>query len=227
MNDNPTPSLQERLGYDKDSKEKLPWEHYLGEYRQGDPVEMAERTGIEYEESSRCLILPFLGSTYKISHPDFKVTHLPDERLYYPLEEMIQARILTARFLLRGAKTYGSGAFRTYREMPWGDVYLRQFDGRCIKRLAFSWGNRIANFCAVMDHLQAEKTGHGDASYRIELFPGYRMELILWEGDEEFSPSAQILFSDNFPASFQAEDMAVAGDVIIGSLKAFGKALGK
>mgnify|MGYP000594588565 CR=1 FL=1 len=35
--------------------------------------------------------------------------------------------------------------------------------------------------------------------------------MILWEGDEEFPPSSQILFSDNFPVSFQAEDMAGYG----------------
>jgi len=48
--------------------------------------------------------------------------------------------------------------------------------------------------------------------------------MLLWEGDDEFPPSSQILFSDNFPVSFAAEDMAVMGDVIIGSLKAFLKA---
>ena len=51
--------------------------------------------------------------------------------------------------------------------------------------------------------------------------------MILWEGDEEFPPSSQILFSDNFPVSFQAEDMAVMGDVIIGSLKAYLKCVQK
>ncbi len=49
--------------------------------------------------------------------------------------------------------------------------------------------------------------------------------MILWEGDDEFPPSSQILFSDNFPISFQAEDMAVMGDVIIGSLKSFAKCI--
>ena len=39
--------------------------------------------------------------------------------------------------------------------------------------------------------------------------------------DDEFPPSAQILFSDNFPAAFtQGEDMAVVGDVTIDMLKA-------
>ena len=60
--------------------------------------------------------------------------------------------------------------------------------------------------------------------YELSIYPGYQIQMILWEGDEEFPPSSQILFSDNFPVSFAAEDMAVMGDVIIGSLKAFLKA---
>ena len=50
------------------------------------------------------------------------------------------------------------------------------------------------------------------------------LRFLLWEGDEEFPPSAQILFSDNFPLAFvQGEDMAVVGDVSIGVLKAMSK----
>ena len=60
-----------------------------------------------------------------------------------------------------------------------------------------------------------------------KFFPEYKIQMILWEGDEEFPPSSQILFSDNFPVSFQAEDMAVMGDVIIGSLKAYLKCVQK
>lgn len=218
-------SVQEKLGYEKDSKERMPWEHYLGQYQLMDPKDIAQRLEIPYDEETRTFTLPFLGSIYKITHPDFQVAHVPDKQGYYPLEDMIYARILTIRFLLHGARSQGTGQYRTYREMPWGEVYLRQFDGRCIKRLAFSYGNRIADFKAIMEHIGGEKTRHGDEGFLIEIYPDYRIEMILWEGDEEFPPSSQILFSDNFPVSFQAEDMAVMGDVIIGSLKAFGKML--
>ena len=44
--------------------------------------------------------------------------------------------------------------------------------------------------------------------------------MILWAGDDEFPPSSQILFSDNFPNAFQAEDMAVVGDITITMIKA-------
>lgn len=213
------------LGYEKDSKERMPWEHYMEQYQNADPLEISKRLAVPYDEETKAFTLKFLGTVYHITFPDFQVTHLEDDMGFYPLEEMIYARILTVRFLLCGAVSEGTGRYKTYREMPWGEVYLRQFDGRCIKRLAFSYGNRISAFQAIMEHLHAEPVKHGDTAYEVEIYPGYRIQMILWEGDEEFPPSSQILFSDNFPVSFQAEDMAVMGDVIIGSLKAFGKAI--
>lgn len=218
-------SVGEKLGYGKDSKERLPWEHYLSQYQEADPKEIAERLGISYNEEEKSFTLKFLGTTYQISWPDFQVSHEADDMGFYPLETMTYARTLTIRFLLNGAEASGTGKFKTYREMPWGEVYLRQFDGRCIKRLAFSYGNRIKDFQAIMEHMHCVPVKHGDIAYQLEIFPDYLVQMILWEGDDEFPPSSQILFSDNFPISFQAEDMAVMGDVIIGSLKSFAKCI--
>ena len=62
--------------------------------------------------------------------------------------------------------------------------------------------------------------GYGDAAYELELLPGYAMRLIVWEGDDEFPPNSQILYSDNFADSFAAEDRVVAGDILISVVKA-------
>ena len=223
LNPAETESVGDKLGYGKDSKERLPWEHYLSQYQESDPKEIAARLGISYDEEQKYFTLKFLGTVYQISWPDFQVSHEADDMGFYPLETMTYARTLTIRFLLNGAEASGTGKFKTYREMPWGEVYLRQFDGRCIKRLAFSYGNRIKDFQAIMEHMHCVPVKHGDIAYQLEIFPDYLVQMILWEGDDEFPPSSQILFSDNFPISFQAEDMAVMGDVIIGSLKSFAK----
>jgi len=220
-----TESVGDKLGYGKDSKERLPWEHYLSQYQESDPKEIAARLGISYDEEQKYFTLKFLGTVYQISWPDFQVSYEADDMGFYPLETMTYARTLTIRFLLNGAEASGTGKFKTYREMPWGEVYLRQFDGRCIKRLAFSYGNRIKDFQAIMEHMHCVPVKHGDIAYQLEIFPDYLVQMILWEGDDEFPPSSQILFSDNFPISFQAEDMAVMGDVIIGSLKSFAKCI--
>ena len=77
------------LNYEKDSKERMPWEHYLELYAKADPKEIASRFSIPYEESTREFTLTFLGSEYKVTYPDFQVKHVADEKNCYPLEDMI------------------------------------------------------------------------------------------------------------------------------------------
>ena len=54
-------SVGDKLGYEKDSKERLPWEHYLSQYRDADPKEIATRLGISYNEAEKYFALKFLG----------------------------------------------------------------------------------------------------------------------------------------------------------------------
>ena len=70
------------LNYEKDSKERMPWEHYMAEYRAADPKEIAGRLSIPYDETEKSFELPFLGSVYYISWPDFHVTHKEDKKGY-------------------------------------------------------------------------------------------------------------------------------------------------
>ena len=61
--------------------------------------------------------------------------------------------------------------------------------------------------------------------YEITLMPGLTMRFLLWLGDDEFPPNAQILFSDNFRYAFTAEDMANIGDIVISRMKEIGNSL--
>ena len=108
-------SVGDKLGYEKDSKERLPWEHYLNQYRDADPKEIATRLGISYNEAEKYFTLKFLGTVYQISWPDFEVSHEEDDMGFYPLETMVYARTLTIRFLLNGACAQGTGKFKTYQ----------------------------------------------------------------------------------------------------------------
>ena len=209
------------LNYDKDSKERIPYEHYMELYRQADPREISGRCGIPYDEEKQEFLLRLMGVTYHISFPDYEAVYEPEDRIgYYPLETAVNARILVLRYLVEGHMAPSTGKFLTYREVPWGNVYLKQFQGRCLMRLAFGYGNRIGKFQEIMERIGAVKLDHGDASYEFEFINGLKLQFILWAGDDEFPPSSQILFSDNFPVAFKAEDMAVVGDVSIGMMKA-------
>ena len=59
------------LNYEKDSKERMPWEHYIEEFSKADPAEIAGRLSLPYDEEKKVLTLKFLESVYYISWPDF------------------------------------------------------------------------------------------------------------------------------------------------------------
>lgn len=201
------------------NKELVPLEHYLEEYKKADPSEICARTGFAYDEEKRQFLVSFLGRSYQVSFPDFQ-TKCMDEKFWFdPVAEMNPAKILLVRFLLEGAQSQGTGKFLTYREVPWGEVYYRQFNGRCMMRLAFSYGNKLDAFSKACEAIGACRIKGGDCGFQFEIFPGYQVQFLLWEGDEEFAPSSQILFSDNFPAGFHAEDLVVICDILISTLK--------
>jgi hypothetical protein len=168
-----------------------------------------------------------MGVSYRISWPEYNVFHIGDDGSvspiigWYPLEKKPNAKILVLRYLTEGGAAPSTGKFLTYREIPWGEVYFKQFQGRCLFRLAFGFGGKLDAFREIMERVGAQAISSGDVGYELEFMKGLFVRLILWAGDDEFPPSAQILFSDNFPAAFtQGEDMAVVGDVTIDMLKA-------
>lgn len=197
-------------------KEEVPFAHYRERFAAMDGPEAAARTGIAYENGIFFPVL--LGVTYHISHPDYAISAEPSDKPAIALSSLPTQTFLL-RLLLEGKRTPGSDDFKTFRELPWGEVYIQPFTGRVLTRAAFSLGTRVAAF-----HQAAEKLGgiplrHGDAGYEFTLFDTYRLRLMVWEGDDEFPPNAQLLYSANFAEGFAAEDRVVAGDLLLNALK--------
>ena len=207
--------------YEKDNKERIPFEHYLNEYRKIDPKEAAERCGVGYDEERQQFHIRLMGYRYLVDFPEFAV-HKEDENEEgaFLLLDLVPAKIIVLRFLISAQVVKSSGKYLTYREVPWGEVYFRQFEGRCLMRLKFGFGFKLDKFAEGMEKLPGvKKLELGDVSYEFEFINGLHVRFILWSGDEEFPPSSQILFEDNFPYAYQAEDLAVVGDISITTLK--------
>lgn len=196
------------------NKEGKPLEYYLEKFREKEISSMAARCGLPWSAEQNTLTMELLGEKYTVSHPDFTVVG--------PSPLTNAERILLLRFLVDGQYALPSGQYLTYREFPWGEVYLRQFTGRCIKRFAFSYGGRPELLCRIMEHLPARRLERSDCGWEVELMPSLGVQLLLWLGDDEFPPNAQILFSDNFRYAFTAEDLANAGDILLNRMKQIG-----
>ena len=196
-------------------KEEVPFEHYLEKYMSLVPKEAAQRLNILYDETEQKFHLHFMGHPYEVHFPEFEIIALDEEEKDGLLMTSLPAKTFILRYLLEGQYVQSSGKFMTFREVPtYGELYIQPFTGRCIKRLTYGFGFKLKAFAEGM-----EKISMGDVAYEFELIDGYRMQFIFWAGDEEFPPSAQILYSDNFQFGFHAEDMVVAGDLSITTLK--------
>lgn len=197
-------------------KEEVPFSYYRERFAALEPAEAAKRLAIGWESGKFSITL--LGVTYFISHPDYVISAAESDMPAIALNSLPTQTFLL-RLLLEGRHTHGSSEFKTFRELPWGEVYIKPFTGRVLTRAAFSFGNRIADFCRAAEALGGIPLQHGDAGYEFTLFDNYRLRLLIWAGDDEFPPNAQLLYSSNFAEGFAAEDRVVAGDLLLNALK--------
>lgn len=196
-------------------KEEVPFSHYEERFRSLQPDQVTARLK-DVRWDGKEFYVNLLGRDFAIVHPAYAIRAL-DEGSLPPLP--VQTFLL--RYLLESKDTPWSGQWKTFREMPWGEMYIRPYTGRVLTRAAFTFGTRTAAFRSACEKMGAEAVAHGDAGYRFDLIGGYQMQILVWEGDEEFPPNAQVLYSDNFAEGFAAEDRVVAGDILISTIKSF------
>ena len=193
-------------------KEEVPFSHYEERFCSLDPAEAAARTGVRWD--GKKFYVNLLGKDYAISHPVYSIRSL-DGSPVPPLP----TQTFLLRYLLESKNVPWLGQWKTFREMPWGEMYIKPYTGRVLTRAAFTLGTRLAAFNAAAEQPGAVKVSHGDAGWQFSLIGGYQMQILVWEGDDEFPPNAQVLYSDNFAEGFAAEDRVVAGDILISVIK--------
>ena len=194
-------------------KEEVPFSYYENLFRDLDPAEAAMRTGTKWDGKE--FYVNLLGREYAISHPEYAIRVLDGGKL-----PPLPTQTFLLRYLLEGKAVSNKGTWLTFREMPWGELYIKPYTGRVLTRAAFTFGTRIAAFRAACEKMGAMAVNHGDAGFQFDFIGGYRIQILVWEGDDEFPPSAQVLYTDNFAEGFAAEDRVVAGDILISTIKA-------
>ena len=196
-------------------KEEVPFAHYEQLFRSLNPQDALTRLN-DIGWDGKEFTVTLLGRPFAIAHPDYAIRAL-DGGAIPPLP----TQTFLLRYLLESKQVPWNGTWKTFREMPWGEMYIKPYTGRVLTRAAFTFGTRIGAFRAACEKMRATPVSHGDAGYLFDLIGDYRMQILVWEGDDEFPPNAQVLYSDNFADGFAAEDRVVAGDILISTIKSY------
>jgi len=189
-------------------KEEVPFSFYEEKYQKLDPADVTARLPFVGFDG-KAFSVELLGTVYTITWPEYSITPVP----------ALPVQTFLLRRLLEGTTKVWLGTWKTFREMPWGEMYNTPYTGRVLTRAAFTFGTRVAKFRAACEKLGATPLSHGDAGFEFEFFGPYKIQILVWEGDDEFPPNAQVIYTSNFAEGFSAEDRVVAGDILIGHIK--------
>lgn len=198
--------MNKNTPYAANNLTERPIAYYMDGFRSADPYEISERTGVPFRD--RIFYLNVLGKERPIDWPEFKAEGFKDKE-----------KILFLHYLLEGKKVSACDTFSSYADLPWGEVYDRNFHGRCINRMVGTFGTRIDAFKEAVSNIGGKLIPGNGVIAQIPFMENLNVRFILWEGDDEFPASGQIVFSDNFPDAFTAEDRVVVCEVILGYMR--------
>lgn len=186
----------------------VPLDYAKVAFANSDPKKMALFSNSQYDENSKVFKIKCMDMNLYVKYPSGEIYYEDNTRL-----KIISLEILIIRFLANANPVLESHKYITFKEVEGGHVYYSAFLKTSINRLISDFGNNIKIFEKVMKRIGATKLDMGDAGYKIRFINDTYVAYVLWEGDEEIAPGGNILFDSNIKYYFNAEDIAVVGDM--------------
>ena len=189
-----------------------------------DPEQIAARSGAAYalgDHGKAVLSIDFLEKTIDISWPELAFSYNVDRG-----EVPIQQQVLLLHYLNLVEDVKISGEWIAYQEIPDGKFYLDAFVRRAKNPMVQGFGSNPELLVKLAKEVYgATPLDQGDVAVAIQALPLIPVALILWKGDDEFSPEGTILFDRTVSQVLSAEDIAWLAGMIIYPL--LGMAAGK
>lgn len=106
----------------------------------------------------------------------------------------------------------------SFKEVKGGEIYYPAFHEGAIKPLLAKFGNNPKALLNVLERFKGKVINEGDAAIEIDAFQDIAIRIIIWKGDEEFDPEANLLFDRCIQNIFSMEDIAVLSRFIAHNL---------
>lgn len=209
----------ERENIKDDRQGRVPYEYIQNIFAKIDPTDISKISTIPYDEEKSCFKVKMMGKEYFVKHPVGEIYDVEsgEEIKAYTIKTLI------IRYLVNSKAIPPFNKDITFKEIPGGLVYYSNFYNRTILKLARIFGNDIKRLEECAQTVNGQITKQGDKACKFEFMNNVYITFVVWEGDEELPASANILFDRNIEYYFDAEDLAVVGDVAIELLKNNGK----
>ncbi len=178
-------------------------------------LEITQMSGYEMS-GDHAFKVPFLDRIFQVEFPEFLFKDAVDGGREAPIQE----QVLILHYLMPVKIRQPSGNWVAYREIPGATFYFGAFFKRAIQPLIKVFGRNIEGMKKAALKLNGKAVEPGDAAFEFYLFPKVPLRLILWAGDDEFPPEANILFDETIGEILSPEDIAWLAGMLVYRLAA-------
>jgi hypothetical protein len=184
-----------------------------------EPQHAASLAAVEYDAAGQEFTVPFINREYQVRYPSGEVCLPVPDGDPAQSEVQIATKILILHYLACAEGVPLHDKWISFKEIPGGQVYINPFYNRAIRPLIKIFGKDPQGLIAAGRALGGRKGDIGDASVVIPVFPMVPVAYVVWEGDEEFEPSGNILFDESAPSYLPLEDYAVIAGAVVFELR--------
>lgn len=172
------------------------------------PYVTAAKAGVDFSQGR--FVLPFFDKVYLVSHPEIRVVEEDTGK-----EPSQWLELMALHYLVTADGAPLADRWITYRQLPGALIFEMRFYNMAVEPLLKAFGNDIEGFRRAGQGLKGVPMSRtGDAAYMFHAFPRVRLGCILYLGDEEVSPSMNILFDESAPHYLDTEDLAYIGSYL-------------
>jgi hypothetical protein len=148
-----------------------------------------------------------LGAEYVIRYPDGTVLEADGQ----PAPE--HDAILLLLYLTESTGRNLDGSWVAFEQLPGGAGYSASFRGRVVMPLMRAFGPHPKALLTAAAGLDGERLELGDASVRLPALPRVPVAYVVWGGDDEFPPSANVVFDASVEGYLDAEAVTVLAEL--------------
>jgi hypothetical protein len=181
-------------------------------------AELARRSGYALV-GDNCLVTPFCNRSYHLKGPEFGFDDANEPGKLIPLQE----QVLILHYIGADELPEPMGRWIAYREIPGAAFYMAAFVKRAIDPLKKVFGTNLAGLTTAAGRLDALPVATGDAAFQFRVFPKIDLQVILWQGDEEFDAEANVVFDAAAGRILSPEDAAWAASLLVYRLMALSR----
>lgn len=175
------------------------WNHAYEEALKGfreltRPKRIAENTGAAYQgdDEKGQFTLRYCGEDYIITYPEGAIRPSSGGG-----EMPISVQICILLYMIHGVPSPERDDWRTFKDLPQGYHHWAPFVYEALDPLVEGFGFDLEAFKKAGEALEGTPISMGDVGFQFQVLPRIGLQVMLWAGDEEFPPRANILFNGN------------------------------